>query len=376
MASVRIDDLKTPCPILDVDRLRANAARMSSIVKRHGVRLRPHIKTHKCLEIAAIQTAEHSGAITVSTLAEASAFAANGFRDITYAVPVEPGKFARICELVRSGVSLNVITDEPDIPARLNKKARESGVEVNVFLEVDCGDHRTGVDPNSSTAISIPRSIVESSNLTFAGILTHGGHSYNARSVQEIKQVAQQERDVMVDLAERLRQEDIEVPTVSIGSTPTITHAEDLSGIDEVRPGNYVLFDAFQAVIGSCSFDDCSLSILAAVVHRSFEKKKVIVDAGAIALSKDRGPVERDPACGYGRVLDLDGHETGARVAGVSQEHGVIPVADNELLERLSVGTRVRILANHSCISAAQHPHFNVLENGRIVDQWKIHRGW
>lgn len=374
MSSQTIEHLKTPSLLLDVKRVRANAARMTSIVDRHNVRLRPHIKTHKCIEIARIQTAGHNGAVTVSTLAEAKAFAVNGFRDITYAVPIEPGKFEELAAIVQDGVDLKVITDDPSTPAGLNEIARARGVMIGVFLEVDCGDHRSGVQPDSPEATEIPKVITEASNLTFAGILTHGGHSYNANTIEEVKAIARQERDVMVELAERLRSAGIEVLTVSIGSTPTITHADELTGIDEVRPGNYILFDAYQATIESCAFDDCALTILAAVVHRS--DKKIIIDAGAIALSKDRGPIDRDPGCGYGRVLDIDGNDLGLRVSGVSQEHGVIPVSDKALLERLAVGTRVRILANHSCISAAQHTYFNVLEDGQIVDKWQIHRGW
>ncbi|MEQ1762694.1 MAG: alanine racemase [Pyrinomonadaceae bacterium] len=374
MVSSQIEDLKTPGLILDVARVRSNAARVSAIVEKHGVRLRPHIKTHKSVEIAKIQTEGHSGAVTVSTLAEAKAFAAAGFSDFTYSVPIEPGKFSEVFELLRSGVKVNVVTDDPDIPDLLNRAANAARVSVSVFLEVDCGDHRSGVDPNSAAAASIPRLISDASNLDFAGILTHGGHSYDTTTLDEIKAIARQERDVMVELAERLRADGIELPTISIGSTPTITHADDLSGIDEVRPGNYILYDAFQATIGSCSFDDCALTILAAIVHRGSDK--IIVDAGAIALSKDRGPVDRDADCGYGRVLDLTGNDLGLRVAGVSQEHGVIRVADKSLLEKLKVGDRVRVLANHSCISAAQHTHYNVLENGKIVDKWQIHRGW
>lgn len=374
MSSQTIEHLKTPSLLLDVKRVRANAARMTSIVDRHNVRLRPHIKTHKCIEIARIQTAGHNGAVTVSTLAEAKAFAVNGFRDITYAVPIEPGKFEELAAIVQDGVDLKVITDDPSTPAGLNEIARARGVMIGVFLEVDCGDHRSGVQPDSPEATEIPKVITEASNLTFAGILTHGGHSYNANTIEEVKAIARQERDVMVELAERLRSAGIEVLTVSIGSTPTITHADELTGIDEVRPGNYILFDAYQATIESCAFDDCALTVLAAVVHRS--DKKIIIDAGAIALSKDRGPIDRDPGCGYGRVLDIDGNDLGLRVSGISQEHGVIPVSDKALLERLAVGTRVRILANHSCISAAQHTYFNVLEDGQIVDKWQIHRGW
>lgn len=372
----KLQDLKTPSLVLDVQRVKANAARMSSKAGTLGVRLRPHIKTHKCIEVAKIQTAGHSGAVTVSTLAEAKAFAAEGFDDLTYAVPIEPGKFAELIEIVRSGAKLNVITDDPAIPEILNNAARNADASISVFMEVDCGDRRSGVAPIADAALSIPRTIADASNLVFAGLLTHGGHSYDAADIDGVKVIARQERDVMTELAGRLRAESIDVPTISIGSTPTIVHAHDLTGIDEVRPGNYIFFDAFQATIGSCSFDDCALTVLAAVVHRSYEQKKVIIDAGAIALSKDRGPFGRDPGCGFGRVLDVDGADLGVRVNGVSQEHGVIPVGNDEVLDRLPVGTRVRVVANHSCLAAAQHSHFNVMENGEIFDRWQIHRGW
>ena len=371
-----MNDLKTPCLLLDVSRVRANAERMTAKASALGVRLRPHIKTHKCIEVARIQTAGQSGAVTVSTLAEAKAFAANGFDDITYAVPIEPGKFGEVVEIVRSGVKLNVITDDIATPALLNEAAKNGGVTISAFMEVDCGDHRSGVPSRSQAAELIPQAISDASSLAFAGILTHGGHSYDVPDLDGVKAVARQERDVMIELADRLRSQSIDVPVVSIGSTPTIVHADDLSGIDEVRPGNYIFFDAFQATIGSCSFDDCALTVLAAVVHRSYEQKKIIIDGGAIALSKDRGPVGRDPNCGYGRVLDIDGADLGVRVNGVSQEHGVIPVADATTLNRLSVGTRVRVVANHSCLAAAQHSHYNVVEDGLIVDKWEIHRGW
>ncbi len=179
----------------------------------------------------------------------------------------------------------------------------------------------------------------------------------------------------MRQLATHLRNSGIEVPTVSVGSTPTITVVDHLEGVDEVRPGNYIFFDAFQASIGSCTLDDCALTVLAAVVHKDLKRNKIVIDAGAIALSKDRGSIEFDPKCGYGHVLDLAGHDLGLRVDSLSQEHGEI-LAENGDISGLKVGTRVRVLANHSCLSAAQHSHYNVLENGRIVDRWDIQQGW
>jgi D-serine deaminase-like pyridoxal phosphate-dependent protein len=155
-----------------------------------------------------------------------------------------------------------------------------------------------------------------------------------------------------------------------------MTHIDHLDGITEARPGNYIFFDAFQATLGSCGFDDCALSVLTAVVHRDRARRKVVIDAGAIALSKDRGAVEFDSSCGYGHLLDLEGRDTGARVAGLSQEHGEIFLQDEETFNRMKVGTRLRVLANHSCLTAAQHSHYNVLERGRIIDRWEIARGW
>lgn len=371
-----MNDLTTPCLVLDLDRVRRNAERISQIATENNVRFRPHIKTHKCTEVARIQTARHDGAVTVSTLAEARAFANDGFSDITYAVPIEAGKFSEVIEIIRRGTQLNVITDDLATTQLLADAAGNARVNICVFLKTDCGYHRCGVEPNDPMAMAIPRAIADASNLRFAGILTHAGHSYHGRSSEEILTIARQERDIMVDFANKLRADGVHVPTVSIGSTPTISHVDHLEGIDEIRPGNYIFFDAFQATHGSCSFDDCALTVLTAVTHASRQYKKIIVDAGGIALSKDRGPVEFDAACGYGRVIDLDGNDLDLRIDSLSQEHGEMKVDDERVFDELKVGSRVRIVANHSCMTAAQHTHYNVLENGAIVDKWKIHTGW
>jgi D-serine deaminase-like pyridoxal phosphate-dependent protein len=370
-----LETIATPALLLDVERVRRNAARIGNRVRDLGARLRPHVKTHKSIEVARIQTEGHSGAITVSTVAEGYAFVAGGFQDITYAVPIEPGKFKAALTLAKSCQRLGLITDDPEIPALLNQAARDESVSVDVFLKIDCGYHRCGVEPDSREALEIPGLISDSSNLRFAGILTHAGHSYHYRSGNERLTVARHERDVMRQLATQLRESGINVPIVSIGSTPTITVVDHLDGIDETRPGNYIFFDAFQASIGNCTLDDCALTVLAAVVHRDQKRNKIVIDAGAIALSKDRGAIEFDSTCGYGRVLDLEGRDLDLSIGALSQEHGEI-TAENGDISGLRVGSRVRVLANHSCLSAAQHSHYNVLENHRIVDRWEIQRGW
>lgn len=372
---MNLESLKTPSLVLDLDRVKRNARRMSERITQFGVDLRPHVKTHKSVEVARIQTEGHSGAVTVSTLAEARAFSEHGFSQITYAIPIEPGKFSEAINLSRT-CELSLITDDLDVPAQLNSAAKAENVHLNLFLKVDSGYHRCGVEPTTKDAIEIPRRISDASNLKFAGILTHAGHSYHCTSKAELLEMARHERDLMASFGDTLRREVGEVPVVSIGSTPTITTVDHLEGINEARPGNYIFYDAFQATLGSCSFDDCALTVLASVVHRDATRQKVIIDAGAIALSKDRGPIDINPTCGYGRVLDLAGNDLNVTVREMSQEHGVMFAEDAKVFDQLKVGTRVRVLANHSCLTAAQHSYYNVLEGDSIVDRWQIHTGW
>jgi D-serine deaminase-like pyridoxal phosphate-dependent protein len=212
--------------------------------------------------------------------------------------------------------------------------------------------------------------------LRFAGLLAHAGHSYKARGRAEILTIANAERDVMVAAARRLAAQGIAVPCVSIGSTPTASHVEDLTGVHEVRTGNYAFYDLMQVTIGSCGAADVALSVLSAVVHRDRAQGKLILDAGAIALSKDAGIADPDGVTHFGRLVTLEGEELGLRVTALSQEHGWVQTDDGAARDRLPVGARVRVLANHSCLTAAQHAHYEVCEGTRVVDRWVNHRGW
>lgn len=368
--------LPTPSLLLDGARVERNVSRMGARIAALGASLRPHVKTHKSIEVGRMQAAAGMRGITVSTLAEARAFAAHGFDDITYAVPIERGKFDAVARMNADGVRLAVITDDVAIPGPLGEAARQAGVTIDTYLKVDCGYHRCGVDPDGPALPELAQRIAERTHLRFAGILAHAGHSYKARGAAGILAVARSERDVMVAAAARLEAAGIAVPVVSIGSTPTAAHIDDLTGVHEVRTGNYAFFDVMQVAIGSCTQDDCALSVLAAVVHRDVARGKVIVDAGGIALSKDGGIADADGVTHYGRVLDLEGRDLGLRLTGLSQEHGVIEVRDDALLTRLTVGTRVRVLANHSCLTAAQHAEYVVCDGTKMVDRWVNHRGW
>ncbi len=373
---MQIETIKTPSLIVDFQRMKRNAEQITARAKALNVALRPHVKTHRCLEIARLQTENNFGGIMVSTLAEAHFFSQNGFSDITYGVPIERGKFAEAIAISKTIERFAILTDDAETVDKLNKAAKRENAELDVFLKVDVGYHRCGVEPHTKEAFLIPKKISDSSNLNFAGILTHAGHSYHAAAPKKLLAVAHQERDLMRKLAEELLAEGLQVPAVSIGSTPTMSAIDNTEGITELRCGNYIFYDAFQATLGSCGFEDCALTVLAAVVHRDSTRRKIVVDAGAVALSKDRGAVEFDTHCGYGHVYDLDGNDLNLRVGSLSQEHGEIFVEDEKTFGRLKVGARVRILANHSCLTALQHSHYHILDDGKIVDRWEINRGW
>ncbi len=373
---MQLETIKTPSLIVDYQRMRHNAETMTARAKALNVALRPHVKTHRSLEIARLQTDGNAGGIMVSTLAEARFFAQSGFSDITYGVPIERGKFSEAIAIAKTIERFAVLTDDAETVQELNKAAQSETVRLDVFVKIDVGYHRCGIEPQTAEAFEIPNKISNSSNLNFAGILTHAGHSYHAATPEKLLEIARQERDLMRNLADELRGKALEVPSVSIGSTPTMSAIDNLDGITEFRCGNYIFYDAFQATLGSCSFEDCALTVLAAVVHRDPARQKIVVDAGAVALSKDRGAVEFDSTCGYGGVYDLAGIDLDLRVESLSQEHGEISVANAQVFNNLKVGSRVRILANHSCLTALQHSHYHILDDGKIVDRWEINRGW
>jgi D-serine deaminase-like pyridoxal phosphate-dependent protein len=367
----------TPAALLDLDVLERNVAAMAAKASRLGVALRPHAKTHKCVEVARMQRDAGARGLTVATLPEARAFADAGFDDITWAVPVVPGRLAEVVDLARR-FTFRVLVESEEAADALARAAREAGLRLHVWLEADSGQHRTGVDPHSALAVNLARRLAGDPHLEFDGILTHGGHSYGAPDRAALVRAAIEERDVMVALADRLRGAGVPVAGVSIGSTPTMAVAEDLTGITEIRPGNYVFNDYVQAANDVCTTEECALSVLATVISHQPGADHAVVDAGALALSKDLGPGDAARRRGYGPLLDgLAGHalDPVLYVRSVTQEHGVVAgTAPADVEGRLAVGETVRILANHSCLTAALHDAYVVVRGEEVVDRWPIRR--
>lgn len=359
-----IDALATPALLLDLDVLERNVARMAQRAAELGVRLRPHVKTHKCPEIGALQRDAGAAGITVATLHEAEAFAARGFDDVTWAFPLILSRLDEALALARR-IRLGLLIDAREALDALAARACE-GPPVRVWLKVDCGYHRAGVDPESEQLLALAGGIADAPGLQFAGILTHSGHAYHAFGEAARRAVADQERDVMVAAAQRLRDAGIDVPEVSVGSTPAMTAVESLAGVSEMRPGNYAFFDYTQVALGSCAAQDVAVSVLASVVSRMPDHS--VIDAGALAMSKDLGP-EREGAA-MGPIYRQDGNELDPelRLLSVSQEHGIVN-------RPLPVGTRLRLMPNHSCLTAACFDEYQVVRGGEVIDRWRICRG-
>jgi len=368
-------EITTPAFLLDRAVVQRNCDRMRHKAQASGVAFRPHVKTHKTVEIGRMQHGGSPGPITVSTLAEAEHFIRDGCRDLTYGVPIAPSKLQRVAELAAGIDRLSILIDSERALHAIEEVAGSRGIAFDVFLKVDCGYHRAGVDPGSPDSVRLALALARSEAVRFQGLLTHAGHSYNATGLDEVRRIAAEESASLTRFRALLADAGLgnglgEVRR-SVGSTPTAAVVDRFSECDEVRPGNYVFFDAFQATLGSCTLADVAVSILTTVVGSYPERGTLIVDAGALALSKDLSPETLDPQAGYGLVCDLDRNPLPMRLIALSQEHGKIATQTT-----LPVGTRLRILPNHSCLTAAMYDRYHVVDGGRIVDEWKPVRGW
>jgi D-serine deaminase-like pyridoxal phosphate-dependent protein len=364
-------DLPTPCLLLDLGILKRNIAQMAAAVARHpGVVLRPHMKTAKNAQIAEL-AAPGKGPITVSTLAEARYFADHGFGDQIYAVGITPQKLDTVAALNAAGHAVKVITDDLDTAHAI---AAHPG-KLEALIEVDVGEARAGVAPDSAELLQLAAAL----GARCAGVLSHSGHSYAGRSVEQMAAIAEAERQGILRAAARLREAGFPPRIVSAGASPTALHATTLEGITEMRAGVYMLGDLFQAGIGTHGLTDIALTVLASVTGRYPARGTVLVDAGALALSKDRSTEAGPQDWKFGRVLDLGGAPLagGAVVARVHQEHGEIRATEGTLpFAALPVGARLRIVPNHACLTAAAHDRFIVLDAGRIVAEWGRVNHW
>lgn len=369
----------TPALVVNRPGLLRNIERMDQRARRLDVMLRPHLKTAKCIDIARLLHSDISTGITVSTLKEAEYFFSHGIRDILYAVSIAPAKLARVAKLNQAGACIQIVVDLPETAQRVVSAAREHGTSFDVLIEIDVDGHRAGIEPTDPALLDIARILHKAEETRLLGVMTHAGEAYACTNTKELAAHAEIERSRCVAAAERLRQLEIPCPVVSVGSTPTALCADNLSGVTELRAGVYVFFDLFQAGLGVCETADISLSVLTSVISHKHSHQRLIVDAGGLALSKDHSTSLQHNDPGYGLVMSAaDGLLIpGLRVESVDQEHGIIQLKDPADFSRFPVGSQLRILPNHACMTAAAHDQYLVADDsGQIGETWTRCNGW
>ena len=373
---MNFSELSTPTLLLEQEKLMANIARMQASADRLGVQLRPHLKTMKAAKAAEALMASGAKGITVSTLKEASYFLDHGFKDITYAVGMVPTKLPEATNLMACGADLKIMTDSLEVARVIATEADQSGIDYKLLIEIDCGDNRGGLQPDSEELLQIA-GLIANSAAHFQGVLTHAGQSYGVDNPAAVEKVAEQERAAVVRAATRLRAAGFTVGTVSLGSTPTALYAKNLSGVTELRAGVYTVFDMDQQSRGVCATEEIAMSVLSSVIGHNRAAGKILLDAGGLALSKDRSADRFRPEVGYGQICNPDGSVIAELyVTSVSQEHGHVCVRDAGDYELFPVGSRLRILPVHACMTAAAYDHFNIIENGVISGTWDRVNGW
>lgn len=338
-----IQNLETPVTVVDLDVLERNIKSMADFCQAHGVALRPMIKTHKSPLIAKQQMQAGAVGVLVATLDEAEEMARVGILDVTIAYPlIGTGQRERLLELAaRAKLTLSVDSMEAieAYSSVFGPTADAGRPPVGVLIIIDSGGRRLGVSPDG--AVALGRAIEAAPGLTLAGVATHPGHVYGCSSPDEVEAVAAQETGAVLAAAEQLRGAGLAVSTVAVGSTPTARIAATVDGITELRPGNYVFFDAIQVALGAATTDDCALKVLGTVLSRPTPQTAVI-DVGSKMLSSDRGAHGLDLVRGYGHIV---GHPE-LVIERVSEELAVVSAPDGYAL---NIGDRIEIVPNHAC---------------------------
>jgi D-serine deaminase-like pyridoxal phosphate-dependent protein len=353
-----LEQLETPVPIVDLDRLAHNLDRMAAYATLNGLRLRPHVKTHKSPRIAAEQLRLGAHGLTCATLREAEVMA-EVCDDLCVAYP--PVGAARLERLARlpSHVQISVAVDDANALDALALAARLGRRTIDVLVEADLGMHRVGVG-SPENAVAIARQIERASSLRFTGLQFYPGH-IRSHVDEQTSALVQLGRDI-ARYADAFADAGLAAQVVSGGSTPAAWRMHEVPGVNEVRPGTYVYNDRTTAQIGACDWDDCALTVLATVVSVAVPGQAVI-DAGTKALGREPLRAEGD---GYGALLD----RPEVVVSRMSEEHGILDLARTTWRPRL--GDQVRIVPNHVCIVVHLNDEIIGVRGHAVETRWPV----
>jgi len=349
-----------PTFLVDHKKIKRNIEKMVDKANQNHLIFRPHFKTHQSIEVGKFFKDYDVSKITVSSVDMAILFANAGWNDITVAFPVNILEIEKINTLAKK-ITLNLLVESPESTAFL---ARNLKYPVNLFIKIDTGYGRTGVDfKNKELVDGILRESDQSGFLNFMGFLTHAGHSYQTRSKNQIEQVYSDSAQKITDLTSDYRKVYPEI-IASYGDTPTCSVMEKFDGLDEIRPGNFVYYDVMQLEIGSCQPSEIAVAIACPVVAKHSERNELVIYGGAVHLSKESIETQSNGKI-YGLVAENQGAFWGNPIPGayikqLSQEHGII-TGTPEFIESVKPGEILRILPVHSCLTA------NLLKQNTII---------
>lgn len=360
----RVEQLMTPHLLVDWGRLTTNVASVADRMAAAQVALRPHFKTSKCLEVAALQRRSGAFGFTCATPGEAAALLDAGYEDVLWAhVPVGPAKveFA----VANAARGLTVALDSSVAAAPLADAAVRAGLTVPFLLEVNTGQARAGVEPDD--AVRRLYDILQLPGLRFRGVMTHEGHlAAHGTDRAALERAGSEAAGTLVSVADALRRAGHACDLVSVGSTPGLTSAATSGGVTETRPGTYVYYDANQVRLGSATLDQCALSVLSRVVSAE-RPGTVIIDAGLKAMSSD----SLTPTNGAGIVCDPQGRVLrDVHFATANEEHGFLAGEGTSLL---AVGDLVRVIPNHACGTVNMWGSLSCVNSDGSTDTWGIH---
>jgi D-serine deaminase-like pyridoxal phosphate-dependent protein len=353
-----IEDLPTPTVLVDLDALEKNLSRMAERARAARVALRPHAKTHKVPEIGRLQLALGASGLSLAKVGEAEVFVDAGFEDIFLAYPTIGGSRGRRLLALSDRARISVGADSVEGARTLSDVFAAAHRKIPVLLKIDCGYHRVGVEP--ARALEVARAIGDMPGIDFGGVFTHAGHGYLAETPDAVAAVGRTEGETVAAVASELRAAGLPCGEVSVGSTPTAASAMRIAGVTECRPGNYVYCDASQVALGTCTANECAMTVAATVVSVP-AADRAVVDAGSKTLSSDS---LRPRPGGHGLVLG-----TASRLDRLSEEHGVIAVAPGD---RFHVGQRVSILPNHACVVSNLHDRVYAVRSGAVEAEWRV----
>ncbi len=352
-------ELETPAAIVDVDRMAANLDRMAAYVREHGLRLRPHTKTHKTPQLAAEQLRRGAAGVTVATTREAEAMAAVADDVLVAYPPVGRARIERLIALP-ARVRLTVALDSEEALRALAAAAAAAGREVGVLVELDAGMRRCGVQ-TPGAAVALARAAATLDGVAYRGVMFYPGHI--REPVAEQAPALDRLRADLESHFAALTTAGLEPEVVSGGSTPAAFASHGIERLTEIRPGTYIFNDRTTAHAGACAWDDCAYSVLATVVSTAVAGQAV-VDAGSKALSREE--IRAPNAGGYGAVLD----RPDVAVVATSEEHGILDISRTDWRPR--VGDRLRIVPNHVCVSVNLHERLWGVRGETVVTSWTV----